>query len=254
MNNHIEAWMFRAPYETLSLVITVVVLVSVGVIFSMLNVWIVFGLLVFYLIYVKIQQNGYLGNSIRVHTQQYPEIYETFKNHAQQLQIKKANIYISQNPFLNASTIGISTCTVVLNSSIIEQMTHKEVSFIIGHELGHFKAGHTKVSTFLIPLGNSSIISNILFGFWSRKAELTSDRCGLALTKDLESGMSTLIKLSLGSKLYKEFNVEGYLRQFKKADSTGVKLSEILSLADHPYLANRLKNLIQYWKVNFTKK
>ena len=128
----------------------------------------------------------------------------------------------------------------------------KELNFTLAHELGHYKAGHTKISTLINPLGSTNIFSNIIFGFWQRKTEYSADRCGLILSKDLDSGITALLKLSIGGKLFEDFNLNGYLAQIKKADTTSVKLSELL--IDHPLTTNRIRKLIYFWKESFTIK
>jgi Zn-dependent protease with chaperone function len=209
-------------------------------------------LLVLGIIYVQLNQAQFLGNAIRIYQNQFPEIYEIFRIHAVNLQINKASLYIVQNPIPNAYTIGITSCSVILTSGLVEQFSLKELNFTLAHELGHYKAGHTKISTLINPLGSTNIFSNIIFGFWQRKTEYSADRCGLILSKDLDSGITALLKLSIGGKLFEDFNLNGYLAQIKKADTTSVKLSELL--IDHPLTTNRIRKLIYFWKESFTIK
>ena len=251
-NQKIEPWMYKIKGENFALFLGICLAVLIGYFFYTINLWVLIFLVILGLIYIKLIQAQELGNSIRVYENQFPEIFEIFKKQAIGLEIEKANIYIKQDPYLNAFTIGFGTCTIILNSALVEQLTLKELSFVIGHELGHFKTGHTKITTFINPLGQGNIFSNFVFGFWQRKAEYTCDRCGLLLTKDIDSAISTIIKLSLGEKLFKQFEIEGYIPQLKKADSGLVKSSELL--ISHPTTANRVRNIINYWNENFKLK
>lgn len=248
-NQKIETWMFRKEGERFALFIGIILTILISYFFSEINFWLFLGLVIIGLVYVKLTQAQQLGNSIRVHENQFPEIFEIFQTYASKLEIEKANLYIRQDPYLNAFTLGFGTCTVILNSALVEQLTLKELSFVVGHELGHFKAGHTKISSFINPLGQGNIFSNFIFGFWGRKTEYTCDRCGLILSKDIDSAISAVIKLSLGNQLFKKFNVEGYLPQIKKSESSLVKSSELL--ISHPTITNRVKALITYWNNNF---
>ncbi len=250
-DRRIETWMFRYPGEYFALFICICLFVGVGVVFSTFNVYIFIGLVILGLIYIRLQQTHYLGNSIRLHSAQSPEIYNIFKKHALALEIRKANIYITQDPNLNAFALGYNTCSVVLTSALVEQFSMKELSFIIGHELGHFKAGHTKLSTLISPLGQDNILSTLVFGIWQRKCEYTSDRCGLTLTKDIDSCISALIKLTIGGVLYKELNIEGYISQLRKAQGVSITLSELV--LSHPLTSNRIINSYKFWKENFTR-
>ena len=249
MYQNIEAWMFRSKYEFVSLFISILLLITVGVILSTFNLYIVVGLFIVGLIYIHLQQSQYLGSAIRVYGSQFPEIYSEFVNQAKQLQIQKATLYIKQDPNLNAFTLGINKCTIVLTSALVEQLSKKELRFVLAHELGHYKAGHAFVSSIINPIGMNNILNTYVFGFWQRKAEYTADMCGLVLTRDINSAISSLIKLSIGGSLYKKINIEAYAAQILKSENTSVRLSEMLS--DHPLTTNRIKNLLSFWKENF---
>jgi Zn-dependent protease with chaperone function len=249
---NVETWMFRYPGERFSLFVCIVLTLIVGAIFSYLNIFVVVGLAVMALIYVRLNQAQYMGNAIRVHTSQFPELWDIFKDHAERLEIGKGSLFIKQDPSLNAYTLGVNYCTVILTSALVEQLTTEELSFVIGHELGHFKANHTKISTLINPLGGGNVFADLIFGFWSRKTEYSCDRCGLILTKDFNSALSSMIKLSLGGKLINKFDMDGYLEQVRKADSSSVMMGEWL--IDHPLTTNRVKKLYTFWRESFKQK
>jgi len=245
----VETWMFRVPYEHAALILTLLMLVVISVVLSVFDVYIFILLFIGVIVYVNLQQAQYLGNAIRVHSKQYPEIFNSFRNKAERLGIRRASLYITQDPYLQAFTLGITNCTVVLTSALVEQLTESELDFVIAHELGHYAAGHTKLSTLFVPIGNTNVLSGLIFGFWNRKAEYSCDRCGLILTKDIDNSISALIKLAVGEKLYKDLDIKGYTSQIKTANKTSVKFSELLG--DHPLITNRIKNLIVFWRENF---
>lgn len=245
----IKTWMYRVPGEHLALLVSLLLILTVGYIFSAIDIWIFILLAIGAIVYVQLNQAQYLGNAIRVHHKQFPELYDIFKTYAKRLGIRRAAIYLKQDPYPQAYTLGLSTCTVVVTSGLIEQLNEKELNFVIGHELGHYAAGHTKISTFVSSVGSSNVLSNLLFGFWNRKCEYTSDRCGIALTKDIDHAISALIKLAIGKRLYEKMDAEGYVTQLRSTDTTTVKLSELLG--SHPLITNRIKHALVYWKENF---
>ncbi|KKT34874.1 MAG: putative peptidase (M48 family) [Candidatus Collierbacteria bacterium GW2011_GWA1_44_12] len=245
----IEPWMFRSNNEYPSLFISLFLSLVIGAIFSLLDFWIFLLVVVSGLIFIRLQQYSYLGDSIRVHENQFPEIYETFTEYARKLKIARGNIYIKQDPYLNAWTLGFFTCTVVLTSALVEQLTDEEIKFVIAHELGHFKAGHTKVTSLISPLGTNNPFANLIFGFYTRQSEYTSDRCGLALTSNIDSAISSMIKIAIGGSLFKKMKLEGYMNQLKIAQGMGIRMGEILS--SHPLTTNRVKSLANFWNNNF---
>jgi len=251
-DQRVDVWMFRVPYEHFALFTTLLILFVISLSLYTFNIYIFLFFLFGVVIYVQLQQAQFLGNAVRVHSGQYPNIYNIFRDYAEKLEIQKASLYIIQDPYLQAFTLGVTSCTVVLTSALVEQLDQKELNFIIGHELGHYKAGHTKLSTLFMPLGSNNILSGLVFGFWSRKTEYSCDRCGLILTKDIDSAISALIKLSVGRKLYDQLDIKGYVAQIKTAEKGSVKLSELL--VSHPLITNRIKNLMLFWKENFVVK
>lgn len=258
ISQKIEPWMYRNKNENVVLFLTLVVLMLIGWIFFELNFYIFFGGVLAAIAWVKIQQIQYLGSAVKVYSKQFPKIFEVFKEHATKLQIPSASLYIIQSPELGAFSTGINKCTVVLNSALVEQFSDKELSFVIGHELGHFQAGHTKLTSIFYPLGNTGggvvgFFSNIILGFWNRLSEYSCDNCGLALTKDVDSAITAIIKLTIGNMLYEKMSVEAYIKQIKQSQSKSVRISEALGLSSHPLAANRITNLVSFWKENFVK-
>jgi Zn-dependent protease with chaperone function len=247
---NITSSVFRVPGEHATLLITVVVMATFGLYFSSINIVVFSFLLCVGVLYIILQQANYLGNAVRLHDGQFPRIYKTFKLYAETLGVSRANIYIKQDPNLNAITLGINKATVILNSALVEQLSEDELNFVIGHELGHFKARHTLISAFVNPLANNAF-GRLLFGFWIRKTEYSCDRCALILTKDIDIAISALIKLSIGKTLYEEMNVSSYTSQIVAAESKMTSLSELLD--DHPLITNRVKNLARFWNENFKR-
>lgn len=251
MSRQIKPWMFRDNNEHFALFFSF--FLSILLIFFLgytLDFEIVIIGVLLIIFWIRMQQNQYLGNALRVHRGQFPEIYHVFFEQAKRLGIQKANLYIKQDPYLNAHTIGLGTCSVVLHSALVEQLDSKELAFVIAHELGHFAAGHTKISSLLIPVGGN-VVSNFLFGFWQRKAEYTADRCGLILTNDLDSTVCGIIKLTVGGNLFSQVSLEGYFKQVQKATSLSTSVSEVT--LSHPLITNRIKKLIIFWRESFEK-
>lgn len=248
--NQIYPWMFRVKGEGLALLLSLLLTVVTGWFFSIWNFWLLVGFLLLGLIYVRLQQSQYLGNGIRIHKTQFPEVYEVFTEYSKRLGISNASLYVVQDPYLQAFTLGIGHCTVVLTSSLLEQLDSKELAFVMAHELGHYAAGHTKITTIISPLGGNAF-GNFLFSFWNRKAEYSCDRCGLVMTKDIDSAVSALLKISVGGKLSKKIDFQGYLAQLAKATGGSLAASELL--VSHPLTTNRIKSLYLFWRDNFVQ-
>ncbi|OGG14027.1 hypothetical protein A2773_05765 [Candidatus Gottesmanbacteria bacterium RIFCSPHIGHO2_01_FULL_39_10] len=248
-DKRIDPWMYRLPGEFFFLLLSLTILLLIGWIFSLVDFYVFVFLLVVGLVYVRLQQAQYLGNGLRIFGGQFPELFEIFKEQAKKLGLNKAGLYVVQDPYLNAHALGITSCTVVLTSALVEQLSHRELAFVIGHELGHYQAGHTKITSLINPLGSNNPFSGLIFGLWARRAEYSGDRCGLVLTKDIDSAISSLMKMSVGKELFKKVNMTGFVHQIAESKHRWVAMSELLS--DHPLLVNRIQHLVNFWEKRF---
>jgi Zn-dependent protease with chaperone function len=179
-----------------------------------------------------------MSGSIRCGPNQYPTLYNIMRESAKVMDMPEPELYVSNNPFTNASAGGVERPYVTLRSSMIETMTDEELFFIMGHELGHIKSKHVlyfSVGSLLFPLldllgrrtmGASDVATYALvlaFYEWSRQAEFSSDRAGLLVSQDQDVAIQSLIKLAAGpSRLSHELNQEAFMEQaraYQDADS-----------------------------------
>jgi Zn-dependent protease with chaperone function len=99
---------------------------------------------------------------------------------------------------VNAFTAGVERPIVVVTSGAVDLLTHEELAFLIGHELGHIKSGHVlyhQMADILPLLG--SIVASATLGMgglvstgiqlallnWYRMSEFPADRAGLLVCK-----------------------------------------------------------------------
>ncbi len=198
------------------------------------------------LLYVRLLQARQLGNSLQINEKQFPEIYREAKECAKILQIKKIpKIFITQDPVLNAFTMGFkSPYTIVLNSGIVENMSMDEIRIVIGHEMGHVRFGHCLLLSLMSPLGNNLAFVDLLFGFWSRKTEYTADRCGFICSKNNDdAAVRVMVKIAIGPKACEGINFETIYQQLQNVREKYIdKAGELLG--SHPYILKRI------WEIN----
>jgi Zn-dependent protease with chaperone function len=169
-------------------------------------------------------------------------------------------VYISQNPILNAAILGVEKPFLVLNSSLVDSFSEEEIATVIGHELGHCASGHALYKTLLyllvqiiIPLAGPAIPSFALQGLllafleWNRKSELSADRAGVLVCQHPQTSYAVLMKLA-GGKQISEMNIDEFFLQAADYDKGGdlldsvYKLFHLLSVS-HPLPVLRLKEL-----------
>lgn len=203
----------------------------------------------------------FLATAVRTSERQFPELHAMVRDAADILDLEKIpDLYVTQDPAVNAMCIGLDTPIIVLTTGLVELLDEEELRAVIGHEVGHAMSGHAVYRTMLlaltniatriawIPLGTLAITALITaLKEWFRKAELSCDRAGLLAGQDLQASMRGLMKLAGGHHLG-EMNVDAFLEQAEEYDKAGdlrdgvIKLLQVLPQT-HPFAVVRVAKL-----------
>ncbi|MBD0692429.1 M48 family metallopeptidase [Streptomyces sp. CBMA123] len=203
----------------------------------------------------------FLATAVKTSERQFPELYDMVRDAAYVLDLEQVpDLYVTQDPTVNAFTIGIDTPIIVITSGLVELLDEEELRSVIGHEVGHAMSGHAVYRTMLmiltniaariawVPLGNLAITAVITaLKEWFRKAELSSDRAGLLAGQDLQASMRALMKLAGGHNLA-EMNVDAFLEQAEEYEKAGDLRDGVLKLLQllpqtHPFAVVRVAQL-----------
>jgi Zn-dependent protease with chaperone function len=169
-------------------------------------------------------------------------------------------IYVQQNPEVNAMAIGSDHPFIVVTTGLLDLHDDEELRFIVAHEVGHILSGHAVYQTMMmiltslgarlawLPLGNIGIAA-ILMGLqeWARKAELSADRAGLLCGQDADAAKRVHMKLAGGTRL-SEMNTEAFLAQAREYDSAGDVRDGLLKFLNllrqsHPFAVIRFAEI-----------
>ena len=247
----ITADQLRVPNEKQSLYIALFITFIIGVILlgiSLGSFAILFFISIFY---VKSQQGSLLGNAVKVTENQFPDLYNIVSHAAQRLSMPPPDVFIVQNPIINAYALGVKgRRSVVLHSALVEAMELPELASIIGHEFTHIKCEHTSWiilaglhSNFKIPI--ISDLLSLIFKSWGRKSEYTCDRGGLIVNQDVNGSIKAMAKMAVGRELFEKLDIDIFKEQKSKVAHDDVaRLSEMLQT--HPFVVNRIQALINY--------
>lgn len=237
--------LLRFKGESFSFILVLIITFLLLFLLFQVDVFVLAGSVIIGFIYVRLLQVQQLGNSLQISNKQFPEIYKQAKECAKILSLPRMpRIHVTQNPVLNAYAMGFGrSYAIVINSGVIENLPIEEIRTIIAHEMGHIKFKHTQFLSLISPLGQYFAFADLLFGFWIRKAEYTADRCALICSKDKETAIKTLIKVSVGPSCGKDVDIENLSLQLQDVDSN--KLGNIGEmLGSHPYILKRI------WEIN----
>jgi Zn-dependent protease with chaperone function len=150
-------------------------------------------------VYRQLTRAGIRGSAVKLSQRQFPDIYSVKEDFTRRLGLRKdPEIYLmSGNGTLNAfaaSTFGYDF--VVIHSEMFSNTYEKNkeaLEFILGHELGHLRLGHTRLWYQL----STAYVDRVplLGGFLSRAREFSCDRHGAYLAP---RGQEGLVLLAVG--------------------------------------------------------
>src|SRR5215212_9196813 len=136
----------------------------------------------------------FTASAVRVTPKQCPDLYAKLQIACTTLGVDMPELFVQQNPVVNAFTGGVKRHVIVLHSSLIERLTDEEVLAVVAHEVGHIHAEHVLYLTAarliealataaLASAPIAAIVTQILTGTmraallaWARRAELSCDR------------------------------------------------------------------------------
>lgn len=188
----------------------------------------------------------------RVTAQSLPDLSQIVQRAERRIQPGEIETYVIGNRALNAYTFGLSNPKiVVLYSALFQVMDADELTFIIGHEMGHVALGHTWLNSLVggmagipSPWAAAALLTVVFLG-WNRACEYSADRAGLLACGKLDKATSALIKLAAGPQALTRQGMERAYRQIDaEDDSLEGTLGEMLGT--HPLLIKRIQELRRY--------
>lgn len=213
--------------------------------------------------YEQLQYGVNMASNIRLSETQLPKIYHHLPPICEKLGIEEPEFYLQMNPMPNAYTFGDSKIFITVTSGLVEMMDDEELDAVLAHECGHILCHHVlynSVARLLLSgvsslgfLGSLSLPIQIAMLYWSRKSELSCDRCGSVITSP-EIVARVMARLAGGPKtITNQVNMEEWAKQADKYDEirTGnlwdktLQLSVTLGL-DHPFNAVRVREILKW--------
>lgn len=205
------------------------------------------------------------GSNFHVTKESCPELYNMVHESAETLDVDRLpEIYTQWSYGINAYTTGYKDNTIlVLQSGSVDLMPDPELTFVIGHEMGHIKSGHV-LYHMMVQYFAQIISSTVLAGkfivpiqlglnYWYRMSEFTADRAGLLVCQDLEAALGAIMKMAgLPKRYFNTSDPHVFAKQAKefmtKYGDTTDKIIRNISILDdtHPWTVMRAYELIKW--------
>ena len=247
---------YRYPGEHLILALTVLAVLAIITLTATatvcLSVVFVVGTVLFAYSRNRSLHRALVGRAQPVTPHETPGLARVVAEAEARLQPGRVRVFVSHQRSLNAYTFGLrSPKVIVLHSPLLQVMDEDEVRFILGHELGHVRLGHTWLNSLVggvagipSPFALSALLA-MAFLWWNRACEHSADRAGLLACGKPDKAVSALLKLAVGSDLDTGAEIDQALRRIDAEDNHALAdLSEALST--HPRAMRRIEELRAY--------
>ncbi|MYH50897.1 MAG: M48 family metallopeptidase [Gammaproteobacteria bacterium] len=201
---------------------------------------------------------AFQANALRVSERQYGHIYERYRDIVETLDTEEYPLYVSQTPIANAGAYGMDQPFIILNSGTVLILNDDELSFILGHEVGHIMSGHVLYRTMMVLLIQLASLGFPIVGLaaravlmglleWSRKSELSSDRAGLLSIQDADVAMTAMMKMA-GGGTSSDLDLGEFVRQaedYREGGDVADHVFKVLNLlgVTHPFWVLRLSEI-----------
>lgn len=193
-----------------------------------------------------------LERAQRVTAQSLPELMKLIDENDTRLQVEPVNVFIASSNQLNAYTFGMdSPKAIVLYSALFKIMDRDEIQFILGHEMGHVKLGHTWLNTLVggmagIPSSvGAAAIMELAFRWWNRACEYSADRAGVLACGKPSKAISALVKLQAGPAALTQAGLQAAMQHIETDDEDIMHNLEEL-LGTHPMVAKRVEQIRRF--------
>ncbi len=150
-----------------------------------------------------------------------------------------AEAFVYSSPDIQAECFASSVheCTIRFSSSLINLLSEEELTFVAGHELGHFLLEHG------IARGESST-NSVEYFVQQRAQEISADRIGLLACENIQVAIRALMKIISGlGDSHLRFNVGQFISQLSHVQTSAGNDNLIDT---HPSIIVRSRSLLWF--------
>lgn len=212
-------------------------------------------LVVIAMVYVTIARGALLGSCVMITHTQFPDLFRVVERCAAMLDLPMPMVFLRDDIHIPAVAVGFGDpYSLIISTHWIDHFQEDELTFVVGRELGHIAAGHTRLTSILSVSGHENAIVSLIFGAWLRRTEFTADRTGLLCCGSTESAYRA-IALCEFHHFARKVDLAAFAQQrVEIAHDSILRLGEWLS--PNPYATNRMERLrvfshtalYEYWE------
>jgi uncharacterized RDD family membrane protein YckC len=197
------------------------------------------------MIYVTVARGRLLGSSVMLHETQYPRVFAIVKRACAALAIPMPLVFVRDDYYVPVAALGFGEpYALVISSHWIETFRDDELTFMIGRELGHVAAGHTRYLSLLSVNGNENPFVSAIFGAWLRRCALTCDKVGLLCCGSLDAA-TRAIGVAAFQEFGRQIDYRAFAEQHKEIENDPI-MRWGAWLGSEPYATMRISSLRRF--------
>lgn len=183
----------------------------------------------------------YAQSDLEISESLTPDLERCLRRAYQSLKLPASAVqaFVYASPEIQAQCLATteSECVVRFSSSMVELLDDLEISFVAGHELGHFLLDHQGAIRSTNP-------DSLEYFMHVRYQEISADRVGLIACGSLDKAVRSLMKISSGlSEKHLRFDVTAFLDQLRHVQA-GDHVGGVT--ATHPSVLVRARALLWF--------
>lgn len=204
---------------------------------------------------VRSMYDAVLASELRLTRMIAPRLMDLLDSAREKLAFDEPlEMFVGQNPQVNAAAMhrmsGDEPHVLSLTSALVERMTDAELSFVLGHELGHLAYRHYRARLADAAFGRNAAGESKApplllrrLESWDRLAEISADRAGFsAVDGNLEVAVSAFFKLQSGlGPEHLRFDIAAILEQLESLQKSSRR--ELFAEFSHPATPIRVRAL-----------
>lgn len=197
------------------------------------------------MLFVALSRGRFLGGGVRIGPGQFDHVHAIANECAAVIGVEPPHVFLRDDPFVPIVAVGTGEpYALVLSSNYVELFSHDELRFLIGRELAHVAAGHTKLTSLLSANGRENAVVAIAFGAWLRWIEYSADRVGLLCCGSLKVAL-TAIAVSTFHHVGRTIDLHAFAEQRRELDAEpSLRMGEWFGAT--PYATNRIARLTAF--------
>ena len=181
-------------------------------------------------------------NGLHIDPSLTPTLYECLEKACTNLKVPVNQVfaYVLASSELQAICFESDAehCVVQISSALINLLNFDEITFVLGHEIGHHVLGHLQDPN---RASNESLESLMA----QRAQEISVDRAGLLACQSLEDSLKAIMKMISGlPEQYIRFDASKFINQLRLTGDDQTSLADAAST--HPSLILRARALLWF--------